>query len=240
MELESALVALGRDLDVPATPDLTTAVLARVEPRPAVRPRRRWAVAVAFAVLAALGATLAIPEARSALLRVLSIGGERIELVDELPPVPTSGDLEIRLGERVSLAEARERAGFDLRELEEPPDRVYLLGTTGTVWFVYGDPGRVRLLVAQTSRLAVDRGLLAKKLVGPDTQVEEVSVEGSQGVFLSGAPHVVLLLDENGNVVEESVRLARNVLVWETNGVAYRLEGDFTKEEALDLADSLR
>jgi len=238
-ELERALVTLGRDVDVPATPDLTTAVLARVEPRPAVRPRRRWAVAVAFAVLAALAATLAIPEARSALLRVLHIGGERIEFVDELPPVSTSGDLEIRLGERVSLAEAREKAGFDLRELEEPPDRVYLLGSTGTVWFVYGDPGRVGLLVAQTSRLAVDP-ILFKKLVGSETQVDEVSVEGSRGVFLGGAPHVVLLLDENGNVVEESVRLARNVLVWGANGVAYRLEGDLTKEEALNLASSLR
>ncbi len=45
-----------------------------------------------------------------------------------------------------------------------------------------------------------------------------------------------MLLDEFGNPVEESARLARNVLVWEEDGIAFRLEGDFTKEEALELA----
>jgi hypothetical protein len=50
----------------------------------------------------------------------------------------------------------------------------------------------------------------------------------------------VLLFDERGEVIEESVRLARSVLVWEANGVAYRLEGDFTRDEALALAASLR
>ena len=46
---------------------------------------------------------------------------------------------------------------------------------------------------------------------------------------------LLLLLDESGQVVEESARLARNVLVWESGGVTYRLEGDFGKEKALRL-----
>ncbi len=238
-ELERALVALGRDLDVPQTPDFAPAVLAGIGPRPLPRPRRRWAIVVAFAVLATLAATLAIPEARSALLRILHIGGERIELVDELPGVTVEHDLEFVLGERVTLEEARRRAGFALRGLDEPPDRVYL-GDRGTVWFLYGTPKHVHLLVAQTPRFRLGTDLMFKKLVGPETRIEPADVDGSPGFFLGGEPHLVFLLDENGRVVNESARLSRNVLVWDSGGVTYRLEGDFGKEEALEIAGSLR
>jgi hypothetical protein len=244
-DLERALVGLGRELDVPDVPDVLPAVLERIEREPrglAVRrlPRRRLAVAIAIVVVAALGAALAVPEARSALFRVLHIGGERIELVGELPPVESPGLVESSLGERVSTAEARRRAGFRLRELGESPDRVYVVDGRPTVWYVYGAPDEVRLLVAQTPRLVVDGDLILNKLVAPATSVEEVSIAGSVGYFLSGDPHLVLLLDELGNVVEESTRLAGNVLVWEVDGVALRLEGGFTKAEAVKLGESLR
>ena len=167
-EHEQALRALGRELDVPAAPDIVPAVLERIEPRrrPARWRDRRVALAIAIVLLAALAATLAVPEARSALFRILHLGGERIELVDELPPAEGALD-ESTLGEPVTLEEARSRAGFPLRELDERPDRVYLLGERPTVWFAYGPPGEVRLLVSQSPGLIVDSGLIAKKLVGP-------------------------------------------------------------------------
>ncbi len=237
-ELERSLVALGRDLDVPQTPDFAPAVLVRLERRLQGRPRR-LKIVVALAVLATLTAALAIPEARSALLRILHIGAERIERVDELPEVALQHDLEFVLGERVTLEEARRRAGFALRELDEPPDRVYL-GDRGTVWFLYGTPERVRLLVAQTPRLRLGTDLIFKKLVGPQTRIEPVDVDGSPGFFLDGEPHLVFLLDENGSVVNETARLSRNVLVWDSGGVTYRLEGGFGKQEALEIVGSLR
>ena len=244
-ELERALVALGRDLDVPDAPDVVPAVLQRLEPRGHSRGawlagRRRLALVVALVALALIAAALAVPDARSALFRFLSIGGERIELVDELPEVARDPlELELTLGERISLAEARRVLGFDLRELEERPDRVFL-GERGTVWFVYGEPENVRLLVAQTRLLHVDEQLLLKKLAGPGTDVEPVLVDGARGFFISGQWHIVMLLDEFGDPVEESLRLARNVLVWERDGVATRLEGDFSKEQALEIASALR
>jgi hypothetical protein len=242
-DLERALLALGRDLDVPEVPDVLPAVLDALKSRERPRAlRRRWALAVAIVALAVLTAALAVPEARSALFRVLHIGGERIELVDELPevaPDPAGLDFEQQLGERVSLAAARRQAGFDLRELENPPDRVYL-GLRGTVWYLYGEPSDVRLLVAQTRQLTLDADLLSKKLVGPGTSVEVVLVDGMVGFYISGTPHLMVFLDEQGHAVEESVRLARNVLVWEEEGVAIRLEGAFTRERALELAESLR
>lgn len=242
-ELERALVALGRDLDLPGAPDVVQVVLGRLERRDRPRlARRRWTLAVALVALAVLTAALAVPAARSALFRVLHIGGERIELVGELPqvaPDPAGLDLEPALGNRISLAEARRRAGFDLRELEEAPDRVYL-DSRGTVWFLYGRPSNVRLLVAQTPRLGVDDDLILKKLAGPETSVEAVLVGGARGVYIDGEAHFLVFLDEQGNPVEESARLARNVLIWERDGVAFRLEGDFTKEQALELAEALR
>jgi hypothetical protein len=98
----------------------------------------------------------------------------------------------------------------------------------------------VRLLVAQTPLLRVDNTFLLKKLVGAGTSVERLSIRGEPGYFLSGAPHFVVLLDELGNPIEETVWLARNVLVWEDEGLAIRLEGDVTKARALELADDLR
>ena len=241
-ELERALAAVGMDLDVPEAPDLVPAVLAQIESRrpPAWRGRRRWALAFALIVVAALAATLAIPDARSALFRFLSIGGERIEVVDSLPEVPVQEDLELTLGEEVSLEEARATSPFPLRELDEPPDRVFL-GERGTVWFLYGSPEQARLLVAQSSlHLPTDDDILLKKLAGPETRVERVDVGGSPGVFLSGESHFLFLLDEYGLVVEESARLARDVLIWERDSVGYRLEGDFELEEALRAAAKLR
>jgi hypothetical protein len=173
---------------------------------------------------------------------VLHIGGERIEIVEELPEVAAlPPGVGLDLGESVSLAEARRRAGFDLRLLEDEPDpdRVYL-GPRGTVWFLWGTPEQVRLLVAQTPQLRVGEGFLLKKLVGQGTSVEGVTVDGGRGYFLSGMPHFVVLLDENGNPIEETAWLGRNVLVWEDDGVALRIEGDLTLERALELAGDLR
>ena len=240
-ELERALVVLGRALDVPEPPDVVAAVSAHLEPRRARRTPapRRLAVAFALVLLAALLATLAIPDARSALFRALHIGGASIEVVDELPEVPAEPDLELTLGQRVTLDEARRDAGFDVRRLEEEPDAVYL-GDRGTVWLLYGSPERPRLLLAQTPFHSVDQELLLKKVAAAGTMVELVSVDGAKGAFLSGDPHFLFLLDELGNPVEDSARLAGNVLLWNEGGIAYRLEGDVDRETALELAGSLR
>jgi hypothetical protein len=238
-DLERRLVGLGRDLELPASPDLVPTIRSRLEPRRAALPGRRWVLALALIALAGLAATLAIPDARSALLRALHIGGAQIELVDELPEVPAPFDLELALGERVTIEEARQGAGFQLRELDEAPDRVYL-GDRGTVWFLYGTPEDVRLLVAQTPFHSVDQPALVKKLRTSETSAEPLLVEGAEGVYVSGEPHFLFLVDDLGNPVEDSARLARNVLLWDSDGIAFRLEGDLTRERALELAEELR
>src|SRR5688572_13941430 len=238
-ELEQELVTLGRALDVPESPDLVPAVLGGIGARRLRSGRRRLVLALAVIALAALLATLAIPDARSALFRFLQIGGARIELVDELPVVsPSPAELELMLGRRVSLDEARSGASFELLELDDEPDAVYL-GDRGTVWFLYGRPDAVRLLVAQTPEHEIDEPFILKKLAASGTSIEPVTVRGQRAYFLSGEPHVVMLLDEFGVMYPESARLARDVLVWAENGRTVRLEGDLTRADALEIAASL-
>jgi hypothetical protein len=242
VSLERELAALARAIDVPEAPDLIARVRPALEPRRRrwERPRRRLALAIAVALVAVVGAVLAIPDARSALFRVLDIGSERIVRVEKLPEVdPPSGGLA--LGDEVSLAEARRRTPFRIRVLDghRPPDRVYL-GTRGTVWLLWGTPDEVRLLVAQSPDLAVGSPPLFEKLVAQGTNVELFSLDGRPAWFLSGEPHAVYLVDARGEVVEEVAWLAKNVLVWEADGVTFRLEGDVDAERALELARALR
>jgi len=243
VSLERALVDLGRSLDVPEPVDLLPTVVARLERPPRRRPeRRRLAAAVGLAALVALVATLVVPDARSALLRLLSIGGERVVLVDELPEVePLPRGFDLVLGEEVTLAEARARTGLELARLEgsPDPDRVYL-GPRETVWFLWGTPRRVRLLLAQTRELAPGTPPLVEKQVEAGGEVEPVSVDGARGIFLGGSRHVVLLLDAAGEPVEEAVWLARDVLVWERAGTTFRLEGELSRDRALELARAVR
>ena len=238
-ELEHSLVALGRELEVPYAPDLVSSVMRRLEPRRRRPARRPVALAIAFAVLALLAATLAIPDARSALFRVLHIGGEEIQFVDELPQVNPGYSVDVTLGREVTLADARRESHARLRTLDEKPDRVYV-DVNGTVWSLYGTPKHVRLLVAQTPRVHLDEVLMFKKLAAGGTKVEAVSVEGARGYFLSGEPHEVMLVTRGGDIISDSVRLARDVLIWSEGGVTYRLEGELGKREAVHLAGSLR
>lgn len=239
IELERSLVSLGRELDVPTTPDVASRVVSGLAPR-RTSSQRRLVLAFAALLVAALLATLAIPDARSALLRFFGIGAVRIELVDELPEVLADPvELELMLGERVSLEEARRRAGFPLLELADAPDSVHL-GERGAVWFVHGRTDAVRLLVGQTPSVRVDEPSLFTKLATQGTSVSEVEVRGEQGFFLSGQPHLVFLVDESGDVVGESARLAREVLVWTEGGRTVRLEGDLSRDEALRIAEVLR
>jgi hypothetical protein len=59
------------------------------------------------------------------------------------------------------------------------------------------------------------------------------------GYWLTGAPHVISYVDADGVVVDETVRLAGNVLLWEQDGVTFRIESLLSRAEALEIASSL-
>ncbi|MEO5703561.1 MAG: hypothetical protein ABIZ52_03020, partial [Candidatus Limnocylindrales bacterium] len=81
-----------------------------------------------------------------------------------------------------------------------------------------------------------DHGLARKLADAKLASVEPVDVNGAPGAWISGQPHFFWYLAPDGSVIEESRRLVGDTLVWERDGVLYRIEGAMTREYALELA----
>ena len=128
-ELERTLVALGRGLAWPETPPLARDVRARL----AAGDRRRFAVlerrtlALAVAILAvAVGAVMAVPQTRAAILEFLGLRGVTIQRVEELPTVPKQSDLGLGQLEEVA---ARDHEAIVLPQaVHRGEKRLVLLG----------------------------------------------------------------------------------------------------------------
>lgn len=244
--IELELRELGRELAFPPVPDLAVRVAEhlRAEPEPRRRPplARRRLVLVLAALVVALAAALAVPPVRAALLDLIGIGGVTIERVEELPEItPSTG---LGLGAEVSLAEARSKIDFAIKTPDPDelgkPDKVFLSAAVpgGRVSLLYGTERRVRLLVTEfRGRM---EPALVKKMTGEGTHIEFLIVERSPGYWITGDPHAVVFVDENGAIREDRFRLAGNVLIWVEDGVTYRLEGKIGRKSALEIASSLR
>jgi hypothetical protein len=236
-ELELALTRIGRELEYPETPDLTGAVRRRLAEGRRPRSWRRPLIIALAAVVVAVGAVMAVPQARSEVLDWLGIGAVTVRQVEGLPEVePATGDLGV--GERVSLEEARERVDFPVRvptlpELRDPVVYYAEPLPTGQVSFVYGSLDKPQLLITQVAALGA-----LEKLVSSATRVDLVSTEDARGVWIEGERHVLFY---PGAEREEPFRLVGNTLVLErTDGVTVRIEADISKEEALRIARSMR
>ncbi len=239
-ELERRLLALGRELDLPAATNLGPRVAARLAERP---PRRRRGLVLALVVLAvAVGAAFAVPQARTAILDWLGIGGVEVERVQTLPQTAPSPDL--RLGPAVPLTEARRRAGYPVAvpTLPGPPQEVRFAaslpgGQVALIWRSK-DSRRPRLLLTQ---FRADGLTFIEKSGGPGTRIERLSIGDDPGVWLTGDPHFFAYRDPaTDTIVEETSRLAGNVLLWQRGDVTLRLEGAKSKAEALAIARSVR
>jgi hypothetical protein len=240
-DLELTLRDLGTRLDWPAEPELAPGVLAglALEPKRRLRVSRR-ALVIALAVAAvAIGAVFAVPQTRAAVLEFFHLRGVTIERVPELPTVPVEAGLGTFLGERVSLDEARRRAGFDVvvpKQLGEP-DEVYIQRSPpgGMVSFLYGSREHPTALFTQFAA-TVDETIFKK--VAPETSVVPVSVDGRPGFWIQGA-HYFQYLDRQGEMRTEQVRLAGSVLLWERGPLTLRLEADVSRDEAIRIAQSV-
>jgi hypothetical protein len=78
------------------------------------------------------------------------------------------------------------------------------------------------------------------KVVFEGGEVERVEVNGQPAYFISGEPHTINFVDENGMVFTDQVRLAGNVLIWERGDISLRLEADVSKAVAIEVAESVR
>jgi hypothetical protein len=253
VSVEQALVDLGRHVRFPDEDDLAPVVVARLQPvQPAVVPRRvvapRRMVVLVAATLAVLVGGLALfsPAVRAALVRSFFLPGIRIIVGEPEPEAPIQTLARgLELGEPVSLAGAQAEVDFPIRLPAElgRPDRVFLeeFAARGRIWLVYrAGPGLpeteetgVGLLVTELQG-GIDEEFL-KKVQFEGGSFQPLRVDGNQGYWIEGA-HTLFFIDEDGNFVEDRTRVAGNVLVWEEDGVTYRIESDLGLGESLRVA----
>lgn len=215
-ELEQALARL--EVDWPATPSFELRA-----PAPAMRPRRRLVPGVAVAVLVAVACAFAVPQSRAAILRFFHIGGETVERVNTLPPA-TAQSLRATLGFRISGADATRLLGRPFAVAAVP-----LYRTSSVVSTLL--PGDVLLSEWHTG----NDPIVMKKLVGGATDVEEAVLgPGRTGLWIHGGRHVFI-------APQLPARFAGNTLVWQRDGMTFRLEGKaLTRAAAIRLARPLR
>jgi hypothetical protein len=272
LDLEGALADLAAAIEFPPTPDLAGAVATRLAEAPAPGPTpgrarrrlaglgrptgwRRLAVVGLAAVLLAAAVLVASPGTREAVARRLGLRGVGVELGGPPPPTVTTrpGErLDLGLGQRVTLGEARRRVGFP----------VLVPGAAGfrqpaAVYVNEAVPvgGRVDLVYRARPGLPAspftDVGLLITEFRGRPTPdfikkvaraglVEEVTVDGQPGYWFSGEPHFFTYQDATGQFQDEQTRLAGNTLIWQRGELTLRIEGQIGRQEALALARSMR
>jgi hypothetical protein len=183
------------------------------------------------------------PQAREAVADLLGVAGIEIQFRPELEEPVGAG---LGLGVRMSLEEAAETVDFTVSIPDQlgEPDGVYLSeGRINMVWPdggslpAAGDTG-VGLLYTQFHSDGVDDTFV--KSLGPESVVIPTEVAGWSGFWIEGDPHVISIEDASGRRVVETLRLAGNVLMWETDEVTHRLETMLGLDDALGIAESMR
>jgi hypothetical protein len=253
--IAALLEAAAPHVEFPETPPLPALVRRRIERGPIpvgtiAVPRLRpplWRPVLAFAsvVVLALAVTLALSAtARKAVADLLGVVGIHVTFDDPREGLPPPRDV-LELGTSMSTFEAAGRVGF---EVLQPSLRrvaaVYFdasIGETGMVSFVYPPDAKsvsdVDLLVTQFA--ATLDGAFFKKVALAGGDVTYVDVRSRPGYWVGGGPHLFWYVDADGPR-DETIRLAQRVLIWEEDGVTYRIEGAGSLRAALRIARGLR
>jgi hypothetical protein len=228
-KLDRILATLPDTVDWPEPSEhLAARIMARVEAgqkKVLVRLQRWvWAAGVLIVLVVAL-----IPGTRQAVADLFQEAGVRIGFVEE---APTDLGQALELGDLVTMPEAETRVDFDLRhpEVLGPPEETYI-DEAGLVSMMWDGP----VLLTQRARGAS----YAEKRLGSDTSVADVVVAEEPGLWVEGVGHSFTYLDAQGNRIEETTRLAGNVLLWSADGVDHRLELSGDLSRALEIAESM-
>jgi hypothetical protein len=263
-DLERALSELAESLEFPDASGLPERVVAELDrPAPVTslvqRPvvRRLLALAAAAVIIAAV-VLVASPRARKAVADLLGIGGVAIRTSDTSPDTTsatTSGSTSTISASTVvpptdppgsiSVEDGASAIGVvpPLPAALGPPETTTLAdGRLTLQWPPSATlpatdlPGVGALLAVFPGR--VEEPLL-EKVLGPGASYERVSVGGRPGVWLSGAPHLLMYVGPGGQIREDALRLAGNTLIWTVGPHTYRLESALDRDAAIALAETV-
>jgi predicted ThiF/HesA family dinucleotide-utilizing enzyme len=191
------------------------------------------AIAAAAIVALLIGGAVVAP-VRSAVLDLLGIAGR--ERVVRVPGPPDRSRPALDVGRRTTLAAAQPRLAFAIRlprALGAPREVRYSDAIAG---------GAVTLVYPGVALLETQGGTdpLFEKRIGPHARARSVAVAGTRGFFVTGAREITVL-DRDANAIPATRSLARSdALVWQRDGVAYRLETRVGLRRALAIAASVR
>jgi hypothetical protein len=253
---EAMVRALARALPYPPTPDLARGWRAPARVGAGrFSPRLAWVIVI---LLVMVGSLLAVPQVRAALIEFFQLGGVRIYFaptptptmppftgtprpiltprISEATPTPTFLPSLLNLSGETTLEDAEAKAGFSLLLPPDdgPPDRIFYQNIDRgplviLVWLDPADPNRVRLSLHQM------RCEVCVEKIEP-TILATTTVNGQFAIWAEG-PYLVRL--NNGDM--DFRRLVEGqVLIWEADGITYRLETELSMEEAVAIAESLK
>ena len=244
--LEDRLLELGTALAFPTTPPIAALVADGLR-----QPPRRFGLLrpISRGMALALAATVVLVGVVTAF--GLGLGGLRLTFGPvSFSPIPSllAGP---GLGEPTSLASARQQVTFPLRvpaltELGDP-DLVYLADPPagGAVTLLYGerdgfaaDPTTGIALIVTQFRADIGPEVF-EKLIDSGVSVTTASVRGHAAWWVAGGDHFFFYRDANGRIVDTTLRLASDTLIWEEGGVTHRVEGAPSLADAVRIAESL-
>ena len=263
-ELESALRRLAQTIEFPPPPDYAERVMRQLTDEAAAisssartgrlrmvstHGMRRLLVAAAL-VLITGAAVIAIPGTRHALASWFDFTGIDIRTAPsssstpQLTPAPLSAGRQITLEEAQHAATNRLALPADLPR----PDRIYLRrdGAALIVTLAYRTASTLKPTPDTGYALIVTEIFHAgepvlEKILRTGSTATSVQVSGRPGVFVEGPQEIINVehSSANGTVIVHEVdpRASANTLIWSDNNATYRLEGDFTQQLALDLAN---
>ena len=244
--LEAALTTLGADLAFPVTPAFGEAVMARLTSeraagaRPRLPSRALWSRRRVL-VLATIGLLAALALAAAARL---AIGTIEIRVQPDVAPSPSLAPVEPDvLGDPLPAREAVALAGFEPSlPSGPPPDEVYVVDSP------FGDPGLIyawRPSATYSALPGTEWGLVLIAFQGDEEtvvktvqrfeDVHDASVNGERASWIP-VPHVLEIETDRGF---ETFTVGGNVLIWEVDGVTYRLETSLDRASAVALAESM-
>jgi hypothetical protein len=246
--LEIQMVELARLVQFPETPEITPAVIDAI----ASGSRRiTWSQPGLLRRGIALGVLATILVASAAGAVGIGIGAIQIKFADGTPlPTPVTSIRLRTLGREVSLEQADAAVAWPIIVPHDPvlgePDAIYLnaIPSGGTVSFVWGPREGIPAAADGISLVVTEfRADIApeafEKMVDEGTTVEKVYVNGLPGWWIEGGTHAFFYRDQNGDMVDTSLRLVGSALIWDSGRLAIRVEGAPDLKTAMRVAGSL-
>ena len=239
--IEELLARTGDRTAWPATPSMVPAVRARIttaeRPR-AAAPVLRYAAAAAAVALVALGVILAMPASRDALAGLFDIEGSRVEPLPSAPASPPpASDIDGRATPVASIDDAASGAGFaPSLPGNQAPFAAYTVdyGSVSGIVLAYEDYTLWQVRGDGTFDGAFEKG------VPPPATIQDVSVNGLPARWVSGGPHVVAFVSNDGEWLDGTVRtVGDNTLIWRSGETLYRLETTLRLDDAVAIASAL-